>query len=67
MAQYLVAIYHPDDYDPSIEDEAISRDIDALNRAKSPGTVYCAAICMAVTPVILGKRFETELFTYFCT
>ena len=31
MAQYLVAIYHPDDYDPSAEDEAMSRDIDALN------------------------------------
>lgn len=31
MAQYLVAIYHPDDYDPSTEDEAMSRDIDALN------------------------------------
>ncbi|MBC3920915.1 hypothetical protein H8L32_25850 [Undibacterium sp. CY18W] len=32
MAQYLVAIHHPDDYDPCIaEDEAMSRDIDALN------------------------------------
>ena len=32
MAQYLVTIHHPDDYDPSVaEDEAMSRDIDALN------------------------------------
>ena len=31
MTQYLVAIYHPDDYDPSREDEAMARDIDALN------------------------------------
>ncbi|KQV64578.1 YciI family protein [Rhizobium sp. Root1220] len=32
MTQYLVAIHHADDYDPSIaEDEAMSRDIDALN------------------------------------
>src|SRR5215813_7526254 len=31
MTQYLVSIYHPDDYDPSTEDEAMSRDIDALN------------------------------------
>jgi hypothetical protein len=31
MAQYMVAIHHPDDYDPSAEDEAMSRDIDALN------------------------------------
>jgi serine/threonine protein kinase len=29
--QYLVAIYHPDDYDPSVEDEAMERAIDALN------------------------------------
>ena len=31
MPQYLVAIYRPDDYDPSVETEAMSRDIDALN------------------------------------
>jgi len=31
MPKYLVAIYHPDDYDPSKEDEAMGRDIDALN------------------------------------
>ena len=31
MAQYLVAIHHPDNYDPSTEDEAMHRDIDALN------------------------------------
>jgi hypothetical protein len=32
MPQYLVAIHHPDGYDPAVaEDEAMSRDIDALN------------------------------------
>ena len=31
MTQYLVAIHHPDDYEPSAEDEAMHRDIDALN------------------------------------
>jgi hypothetical protein len=31
MTQYLVAIHLPDDFDPSVEDEAISRDIDVLN------------------------------------
>src|SRR5688500_19519600 len=32
MTQYLVAIHHPDDYDPSVsEDEATQRDIRALN------------------------------------
>ena len=29
--QYLVAIHHPDNYDGSTEDEAMSRDIDVLN------------------------------------
>ena len=31
MAQYLVAIHHPDNYDPSTEGEAMMRDIDVLN------------------------------------
>ena len=32
MPQYLVAIYHPDDYDPSVETEATIEKIHALNR-----------------------------------
>jgi hypothetical protein len=32
MTKYLVAIHHPDDYDPAVaENEVMSRDIDALN------------------------------------
>jgi len=32
MSQYLVAIHHPDDYDPALlEDAAMHHDIDALN------------------------------------
>jgi hypothetical protein len=31
MPQYLVAIHHPDNYDSSREDEAMHRDISALN------------------------------------
>jgi hypothetical protein len=32
MAQYLIAIHHPDDYDPAVaEDAAMARDITALN------------------------------------
>ncbi len=31
MTRYLVAIHHPDNYDASLEDEAMHRDIDALN------------------------------------
>jgi hypothetical protein len=33
MAQYLVAIYLPDDFDPSSVDEAMVRDIDAPTRS----------------------------------
>jgi hypothetical protein len=32
MAQYLVAIHHPDDFDPSVETEAMMEEIHALNR-----------------------------------
>ena len=31
MPQYLVAIHHPDNYDPSLEDAAMMEDIHALN------------------------------------
>lgn len=31
MPQYLVAIQHPENYDPSLEGEAMIRDINALN------------------------------------
>ena len=32
MPQYLVAIQHPDNYDPSLEGEAMMRDIHVLNQ-----------------------------------
>ena len=32
MPKYLVAIHHPDNYDPSVEDEAMIRDISSLNK-----------------------------------
>jgi hypothetical protein len=32
MPQYLVAVYHPVDYDPSVETEAMIEEIHALNR-----------------------------------
>jgi hypothetical protein len=31
VPEYLVAIHHPDDYEPSLEDEAMHRDIDVRN------------------------------------
>jgi hypothetical protein len=32
MPQYLVAVQHPENYDPSLEGEAMIRDIGALNQ-----------------------------------
>ena len=32
MPKYLVAIHHPDNYDPSTEGEAMIRDISSLNK-----------------------------------
>jgi hypothetical protein len=32
MPQYLVAVYHPDDYDSSVESKAMIENIHALNR-----------------------------------
>jgi hypothetical protein len=32
MPQYMVAVYHSDDYDPSVETEAMMEEIHALNR-----------------------------------
>jgi hypothetical protein len=39
MPQYLVAIHHPDDFDPSTESEATVRDIDTLNEEMAAADV----------------------------
>jgi hypothetical protein len=40
MTQYLVAIHHPDDFEPASESEATRRDITALNvEMKAAGVV----------------------------
>jgi hypothetical protein len=43
MTQYLVAIHHPENYDPSLEGEAMIRDIGALNEEmKAAGARFFA-------------------------
>ncbi|HET8900289.1 MAG TPA: YciI family protein [Rhodanobacteraceae bacterium] len=43
MPQYLVAIHHPENYDPSTEDEAMIRDIGMLNEEmKAAGARFFA-------------------------
>jgi hypothetical protein len=46
MTQYLVAIHHRDDYDPSVETEAISSDIHALNREMVAAGVRISVIAL---------------------
>jgi len=51
MPQFLVTVYHPDDYDPSVESEAMIEKIRALNRARVPSPAVrrarCASFCSA--------------------
>lgn len=45
MKKYLVAIHHPDDYDPSVaEDALMSRDIDALNDEMKAAGVMASVV-----------------------
>jgi hypothetical protein len=46
MPQYLVAVYHRDDYDPSVETEAMIEKIHALNRE----LIAAGAICQGLHP-----------------
>lgn len=59
MTQYLVAIHHPDNYDPAIaEDDAMSRDIDVLNdEMKAAGIrVFVGGLC----PVNSAKSLRAQ-------
>ena len=49
MTRYLVAIHHPDNYDPSLEDEAMHRDIDVLNEEMEAAgvRVFVGGLCPA--------------------
>jgi|SRR5580704_14139930 hypothetical protein len=59
MAQYLVAIHHPDDYDPFVaEDEAMGRDIDALNEEmQAAGARFFAG---GLRPVSSAKSLRAQ-------
>jgi hypothetical protein len=64
MAQYLVAIHHPDDYDPVVaEDEAMARDIDVLNdEMEAAGiTVFLGGLSPARNARSLRKKSNGEV------
>ncbi len=58
MPQYLVAIHHPDNYDPSKEDEAMHRDIDVLNEEMIAAGVriFVGGLCSTDGAKSLRKR-----------
>ena len=64
MTQYLVAIHHPDDYDPTVaEDEAMSRDIDTLNdEMKAAGVrIFVGGLQLASRATSLRARPDGEV------
>ena len=58
MTQYLVAIHLPDDYDPSVETEAMSRDIDVLNEEMEAAGVR--VFVGGLSPVSSAKSLRAQ-------
>ncbi len=56
--KYLAAIYHPDNYDPSVEDEEMSRDIDLLNEEMEAAGVRIFA--GGLRPPISAKSLRAQ-------
>lgn len=58
MTQYLVAIHHPDRYDPSTESEEMGRDIDVLNAEMNAAgaTVFVGGLA----PLSSAKSLRTQ-------
>jgi hypothetical protein len=63
MTQYLVAVLHPEGYDPSAEGEAMHRDIDALNEQMSAAgvTVFVGGLAPPSKAKSLRKQPDGEL------
>jgi hypothetical protein len=56
--KYLVAIHHPDDYDPSVEDAAMMSDINALNEEMEAAGVWIFA--GGLQPVSRAKSMRAK-------
>ena len=58
MPQYMVAVYHPDDYDPSVETEATIEAIHALNREMIAAGVrkFAGGMSPAAKAKTVGKQ-----------
>jgi hypothetical protein len=60
MAQYLVAIHRPDDYDPSVEGEAMVEEIHALNREMIAAGVRVFVGGLAPAPRAKSLRAQSD-------
>ena len=62
MTQYLVAIHHPDDYDPSTEGEDMQRDIRALNQEMQAAgvIVFVGGLAPVREAVSVRKRSDGQ-------
>jgi hypothetical protein len=60
MAQFLVAIHHPDGYDGSKEGEAMMRDISALNREMEAAGARLFAGGLTAASKARSLRAETD-------
>jgi hypothetical protein len=59
MARYLVAIHHPDNYDPAaVEDEAMVREIHALNEEMEAAGVR--AFAGGLDPAVRAKSLRAQ-------
>ena len=58
MPQYLVAVYHPDGYDPSVETEAMIEEIHALNREMIAAGVR--KLACGISPVGNAKTLRKQ-------
>ena len=58
MPQYLVAIHHPDAFDPSVETEAIMEEIHALNREMI--AAGARKFVAGLTPVSSAKSMRAQ-------
>jgi hypothetical protein len=58
MTQYLIAIHHPDNYDPSLEGEAMGRDIDVLNEEMMAANVRIFA--GGLRPASTAKSLQAQ-------
>lgn len=60
MPQYLVAIHHPDNYDASLEDEAMIRDIQALNDEMGAAGAWFFAGGLQSAPLAKSLRKQPD-------